>query len=262
MPIKYLRALLAVSTLFGLSAFYVIIYFNAPSTAVSVGRGWDSVFPALLLSLLPNLIAVLVSFAAIYFLLELPGIIRPTGATGSMTLANLKSFYTAHRRVKWGDVYKHASTLDIGVFYYRSLPAENFEELKTFFRNGGHLRLIVADPEREDLLRIIGNHFFQGMPPAELSGKIRGSIELYRKAHADAGTLKGKIDVYAFQDLFHYTFTLADGHILYLSPYAQFEEVPQLLSPVTVIDTHSDRTLREYWDDQFEKFFQNSRLIA
>jgi hypothetical protein len=68
--------------------YYVILYFFAPSTVIAAGRGWDSVFSELSISVIPNLIAVLISFAIIFLLLELPGIIGATGAT--VQLLNLR----------------------------------------------------------------------------------------------------------------------------------------------------------------------------
>jgi len=255
---KHIKVLLTALAVLSLGLL-VLLYLNA------VGSRWTAPdffrnINDLYINILPNLMATLISFIVGYFILEKIGILNIVPYIQElMSIKHLKGFYAAHKEVPWGSIYENAQTLDIGVFYYNHLPNEYFDSLVKFFGNGGRLRLLLADPDNRDLLKVVGEHFFQGMSPEDLAEKIRSSARAYYRAYMKNHSGKAKCEIWFFSKLFHYTFTHVDGGFLYISPYGQFESSPKLLSPVTVIDLTSDSGIRNYWDEQLKNFFGNAR---
>lgn len=252
--IRYLLGLLSLCLVGGLILAFAVIYLTGgPNPPADL----NGAFIALGLTVIPNIITVLLSFIAVYFVLERQGIIPSPELR--MSLRNLKEFYTSHSRVDWGAIYDEATEIDIGVFYYRHLAqGPLFSKLKDFFARGGKMRLIVADPENENLLGIIGTYFFQGMLAEELASRVRDCTTLYQKAYDESYTVDGRLEIRYFDQLFHYTFTYVDDRLLYLSPYGQFEDTPELLSPVAVVDVRTDAKLLQYWRGQLGQFVRFS----
>jgi len=255
---RYLKRLLALLAILAL-VILILLYFIADGTDWT-GADLMKKSGELLIALVPSVMAALLAFVVGYVILDRVGVLSIIPYIQElMSLKNLKSFYTAHKDVPWGTVYENARTIDIGVFYYNHLPKENFDKLVSFFRRGGKLRLLLIDPENQNLLQTVGNHFFQGMKPEVLAQKVLESASTYYQAYKRSGSKKAKCEVWFFPDLFHYTFTYVDGVHLYMSPYGQFEFDPQLLSPVTVIDLSTDKDVRGYWENQLKHFFKNAR---
>lgn len=226
---RYLLALLALSW----SALLILVY-----------RLSNGSIDGLLISVIPNLIASLITFVALYFALERHGIV--VGEMPATTDAVARAEIQRHDQLEWDVVIRRAHALDIAVFYYGSWVGDNHDAFVEFFRNGGRLRIAVTDPSNKVLVGAAQKYFFPNLDPRALRGKIVDTMTALRRALDESGTTRGTASWFAFSSLLHYSFVLVDERVLYLSVYEQFRG-PTVRAPVFRIDLTEDATSAEYW---------------
>lgn len=207
-------------------------------------------------AIIPNLIASLLIFAAVYFFLERRGILSPSPHARMETL--LPAAFERHDRIDWGEIIRNARTIDIAVFYYGRWIREHHDDFVHFFRSGGSLRIIVSDPSNIDIVATIQKHYFPHLSADELRGRIVATFDAVTAALAEAGNAKAKVAAYLFPGLLHYSFVLADDHELYLSVYEQFRR-PVVQAPVFKVQIGDNRETLHYWRHARDLLIAGSR---
>lgn len=173
----------------------------------------------------------------------------------------LVSFFVSHDDVDWGAIINGARSLDIVVHYYGRWASAHYDQFVTFFRHGGKLRLVMADPEVRGILGIVREHFFPYLTSPQLRGKIVETERVIAEAYEEAGSSRASFEVYYFPKVLHYAFVLADNRMLYLSAYDQFKG-SNIRAPVFCLDVSKDHRLEEHWLGNRDRFIGEARLAG
>jgi hypothetical protein len=168
------------------------------------------------------------------------------------------TFYPNHEEVDWDAIIRGSRSLDIIVHYYGRWARIHEQAFIDFFKRGGTLRLVMADPEIKATLATVHSHFFDNLGRAELRSKILETETIFRGLLADAGSRTASLGIYYFPKALHYSGVLSDNRTLYLSVYEQFRG-RNIRSSVFGIDLRKDRELEKYWLENRDQFIDQSR---
>lgn len=200
------------------------------------------------------------------------GILLPVGwylffASRGVSLHSMQSenaagsiitFYPRHEEVDWNAIIRGARSLDIIVHYYGRWARTHDQAFIEFFKRGGTLRLIMADPDIKGTLAAVHAQFFDNLTRPDLRARILETETIFQGLLADAGSRSATLTVYYFPKALHYSAVLADNRILYLSVYEQFRG-RNVRSSVFGIDLQRDPSLEEYWLENRDQFIAASR---
>lgn len=238
---RYLLALAAVLA----ACLLAWIYFSAQGT-------WDGFIQGIA----ANLIATLLLFSIVYYILERRGIFL--SSTPMSTVAHAE--FGRHDRLDWGEIIQSAATIDIVVFYYDTWVRQHHDDFVEFFRNGGKLRVVVSDPDNKGLMEIAQREFFPHQDPETMAKKIHGTFSAIRNAAQASGSVNAVATAFAFPHLLHYSFVLTNDSNLFLSVYEQFRG-PTVRSPVFKISLGEDLDALTYWREARNSLISDSREI-
>lgn len=170
----------------------------------------------------------------------------------------LVSFYPTHEDVDWDAIIDHSRSIDIVVHYYGRWASRHYDSFVSFFRRGGKLRLVMADPEIPATMDIVREHFFPYLDAKQLVDKIAETVRILQNALDEAGSRKASFHVYYFPKVLHYAFLLVNDRTLYLSAYDQFKGT-NIRAPVFGIDLTKDERLEDHWFSNRDQFIRESR---
>lgn len=210
---------------------------------------WSGIFGSVIAAILVSIVG--------YLILARRGLSLPSMQVSNHTGA-LVSFYPTHEDVNWGDIIDHARTLDIVVHYYGRWASAHEHNFIEFFRRGGKLRLIMADPQIPATMKVVREHFFPYLNGPQLLGKIAETVRVLADAHAEAGSTKASFKVYYFPKVLHYSLLLSNDRTLYLSAYDQFKGT-NIRAPVFGMDLSKEPRLEEHWRSNLDRFLSESR---
>ena len=230
----------------GLIALLALIYYYANGS-----------FEGFIPGVASNVIATLIVFAAVYFVLERRGIFLSATQTPMGLL--LRAEFRPHDRLNWKEIIRSARTLDIVVFYYGSWIREHYDEFVLFFRKGGSLRLIVSDPEDDELMEAARKYFFPKLSTADLKAKVLATFDALRAAATEAGNPEAVVNAFSFSNLLHYSYVLKDDQELYFSAYEQFRS-PTVRSHVFKVLFTDDEEVANYWRETGRAMLASSKL--
>jgi hypothetical protein len=239
----YVLCLLGVVTITALLLAY--FYFE-------IGRKdslWSGIFG--------SVIAAIVVSTGGYLALASRGVSLPSMQTSDQSGA-LISFYPTHEDVDWDVIIEHSRSLDIVVHYYGRWASLHYDSFVAFFRRGGKLRLIMADPDIAPTMDIVREQFFPYLNAQQLLDKIAETVRVLRDALEEAGSRKAVLKVYYFPKVLHYAFVLSNDRTLYLSAYDQFKGT-NIRAPVFGIDLSKDDRLEGHWHGNRDRFIAESR---
>lgn len=203
-----------------------------------------------------SVIATIIVSTAWYLLFGSRGVsLPPMKAQGDGALV---SFFVTHDDVDWGAIIDAARCIDVVVHYYGRWASAHYDQFVAFFRRGGKLRLIMADPEVRGILGIVREHFFPYLTSPQLRGKIVETERVLTEAFEEAGSSRASFEVYYFPKVLHYAFLLADNRLLYLSAYDQFKG-SNIRAPVFCLDVGKDHRLEEHWLGNRDRFIREAR---
>lgn len=241
----YVLSLLGLVTIAALLLAY--FYFE-------VGRGdpvWSGIFGSVIAAIIVSTVG--------YLVLASRGVSLPSMQVSDQSGA-LISFYPTHEDVDWDAIIDRSRTLDIVVHYYGRWASVYNDSFVAFFRRGGKLRLVMADPAIPATMEIVREHFFPYLNGQQLLDKIAETVRVLKSALEEAGSTKASFKVYYFPKVLHYAFVLSNDRTLYLSAYDQFKGT-NIRAPVFGIDRNKDARLEEHWHNNRDRFLAESRDV-
>lgn len=203
-----------------------------------------------------SVIATIIVSTVGYLVLASRGVSLPTMQVSDQSGA-LISFYPTHEDVDWGAIIDHSRSLDIIVHYYGRWASLHNDSFIAFFRRGGKLRLIMADPTIPATMKIVREHFFPYLTAKGLVDKIAETVRVLHDAFEEAGSKKASFKVYYFPQVLHYAAVISNDRTLYLSAYDQFKGT-NIRAPVFGIDLSKDARLEEHWHGNRDRFIAES----
>lgn len=258
---RYLLALLAVA----LCVILIFMYYF-----VGDQNSW---WIELIKSVIPSFLAVLIGFASIYFFLEREGVLNPGLNTSKFgkELANIiqeetqphqstnpgiLAFYENIAEVPWHDLFSSARSVDIVVYYYDSWVKTNWRPLVEFFGNGGALRIVLPNPDNDEIMEVVRRRFPENSIDM-IRHKVRNTGERLKSAKQESGSQTARIEVFYFDDSLNYSAIRFDNASLLLSVFEQFRE-NRILSSAVLLDLKNSAHLNGYWDKEIGGFIRNS----
>lgn len=208
-------------------------------------------------NILAGFVGAILAPTAWYLLLGSRGVSLPS-MQSEQAAGTTVTFYPTHQEVDWGSIIRTARRLDIVVHYYSRWARLHEKDFLEFFQRGGKLRVVMADPAIRGTFATVHNHFFDNLTTAQLRDRIRETDQIFRELFVDAGSQRASLEVLYFPKALHYSFTLVDDRMLYLSVYEQFRG-RNVRSSVFGIDLSKDSGLEEYWLSNRDQFVARSR---
>jgi len=256
--IAWLKVLLAFATMIVLGLLYIYV-FN-PATA---GRGEQ-----LLIDLVPNIIAALLTVVVLYFFFQSRGIPVDGDAEADAIAAKvvnalslsetkhripqLASFHDTFRQVEWARLLReHNGQLDIVVFYFDSWIKANTDSLTEFLRKPKtSVRLFVSDPGRDDVTTTV-NRLFGEYSKEEVPSKVSRTGERFANILTKAGAASSRLEVYFVPFPLMYSAQCLDSRTLVLSVF-EMSRQKQIDSPAFVIDLTKSGHLQQWWAKELD----------
>jgi hypothetical protein len=258
----WLQLVLAFVAAFALTLLYVLID----------ASGGSGVVARLGSSLIPNLIAALVIFVAIYLILVQKGIptmrdvveeVKSAARAGSNERAeatDVINFYPNLRTVPWPALLNDAHSLDIAVCYWDSWVKANWEPLVQFFARGGSMRVFLPDARVNDAVTVVCQRFSEH-PTNTIKLKIINTGLRMDEALRASGSRAARLEVFFFPQSLNYSAIRFDSESVLLSVYEQFRE-ERIDSSAILLNLTNSSHLAQYWDKEFGEFSSKSEKFA
>ena len=215
--------------------------------------------------LIPNLLASLIAFLAIYWLLTRQGIspsetetssveanvlaaVQGAIGAGTTTPSGVIAFFPSFKEIDWGVWIKEANReIDIVVNYFDSWVNDHFDELVSFFQKGKtRLNLYIPDPSTPGLVEQL-HLIYTDRSEEFLREKIALTAKRLRDALEQAGGKADRLKVYPLRRRPNYALQRIDGRI---AVFSAFDNVRGhgVDSPAIVLDLHKEPNVHEYFE--------------
>jgi hypothetical protein len=98
------------------------------------------------------------------------------------------------QRIDWPELFKCGNRLDLFVSYASTWRNNHLSYIEKFLaRKGAHIRVILSDPDNEELLGVLSTRF--GKEKAFLKQQIEESIKFWQDRNSDSNSAKDSKDV-------------------------------------------------------------------
>jgi hypothetical protein len=268
---SYLKAIIAIVAIAALSLGYPQL----------VGKPLQPAIIELIIDLIPNLVASLLAFVALYYLFFRHGIVESQqnlhedrGRIAELEEENKRIstvvtqiaqdvqnviVFDNHRKIDWASVLDTSHSMDIAVCYWDSWVKSNWEHLIDFFKRGGHIRLIIPSTTLEAAVSSAHRNFPRYSRDRFIE-KVNDTARFMYQALTESGSYVGSLEVYFLKGGLNYAAIRVDNKVIYLSFYEHSNKV-RIGAPSILLPLDSSEYLREYWSEEFASLFEQSTKV-
>jgi phospholipase/lecithinase/hemolysin len=125
-----------------------------------------------------------------------------------------------------------------------------------FFARGGAVKLILPDPNKDDVMTITRERYPE-YSIAQLKDKINWTVSAFESAKAFSNCKSANLEIYYFPHTLNYFAMRLDSDRVLVSYYEQFRE-RRVDSSGILINLKADKNLKQYWDKEYAGFYQKS----
>jgi hypothetical protein len=159
-------------------------------------------------------------------------------------------------RIPWPEMFKGANRLDLFVSYASTWRNNHISDIQRLLsRKDGRIRVILSDPNNEDLLAVLAKRF--GREQDYLKKQIEESIKFWQERNNDIEEPKngkGKVEIYLTDVAPFFTF-----YVFNTKAVAAFYNHRQGIKPVPAFVCDEDGYMFRYLADEFEGILGNAK---
>jgi len=171
--------------------------------------------------------------------------------------------YSNYRHVEWEKLLRNSKTLDIAVVYYDSWIKSNWETLITFFKNDGHLRIILPNPSNATNISDMLKYFPKMENDSDsLITRINLTQSFIKDAYNSSVQKHGKhgsYEIHFIENSINYPLVIVDHKVAVVSVFEHFSDM-RVNAPSVVIPYGNDAVLNAYWNKEITLLIKASKL--
>lgn len=222
-------------------------------------KGWDN-YLNLLVELIPELLAALVTFLLIYYFFTRIGVNIINTFSNETPPKWMANAYERYNDIKWKEYIKKSKQIVLIAFYIDSWVDRNIENLIELLRKENAAFVIFLPNYKNEKLIAEIHDLIPSMDKEDITAKIILSIKTLKKLIKQYDIKESKIKVYLHEKPFNYSLEVFDNKHAFLSINEMCRK-KEYQSPFIQFDLSHSSKVKSFINDEIKTLTSNSELI-